>query len=251
MEKGRWIVMMLAFLVYDLLLLGVNKLCGHPPNGWRAAIAAALGAIHAGMCLLPGLKFLGAPLWRLIFLALMAMIAYGMHIRGLGRGLVFAMLVGAMDAITNGGGWAVILAAVLVYFLSMFSKRHGRSAYQTVRITCGDRTVSVVALRDNGNTLRDPISGLPVVILDLDAAEKLLGLTSQQLRRPVQTVLEQSSARLRLIPYTAIGSPTGFLLGCRPDRVFIGDREEDVILAFAPQRIGQPNTFQALTGGYV
>ncbi len=250
MGNEKWIVMMLAFLVYDLLLLGVNKLCGNPPEGWRTAIAAALGAIHAGMCLVSGFGFLGAPVWRLIFLALMSMLAYGMQIRSLFRGTVFVILVGAMEAITNGGGWAVILASVLVYLLSMRSRRDSRCDYVPVSVICGERTVSVTALRDTGNTLRDPVSGAPVLVLDLEAAENLLGLSQQQLQRPIQTMLEQSGRHLRLIPYTAIGSPPGFLLGCRADEVRIDGQNADVVLAFAPQKIGQPNTFQALAGGY-
>ena len=58
------LAVLLNFLVDGLLLLGTNRLAGHPPQWRRCALAAAVGAIYGGVCLLPGLRF-AAGLFRI------------------------------------------------------------------------------------------------------------------------------------------------------------------------------------------
>ena len=53
------LVMLLNFLVDYLLLLGTNRLSGSPMTPGRCALAAVLGSVYAGACLLPGFRFLG------------------------------------------------------------------------------------------------------------------------------------------------------------------------------------------------
>ena len=243
------IVMVLAFLVYDLLLLGSNRLCGYPPGHGRVALAAVLGAVHARVCLLPGFLFLGNPVWHVIVLGCMSLLAYGMTRSAIRRSAIFLLLSLAVEGITSGGGWAVIVAAVLIYLLGFISKQPAQKTCIPLSVTCGDQTLSLLALVDTGNTLRDPISGVPVVILGQDAAWRLLSLTDAELSHPIQTITQRRETRLRLIPYSAVGMPAGFLLGCRADSVILDGNVYDCIVAFAPQIIGKEHTFQALAGG--
>ena len=71
------LVMLLNFLVDYLLLLGTNRLSGSPMTPGRCALAAVLGSVYAGACLLPGFRFLGNFLWRCVSLGLMAVLAFG------------------------------------------------------------------------------------------------------------------------------------------------------------------------------
>ena len=48
------ILLFLNFFVDFLLLLGTNRLAGHPPQKGRAAFAAALGGVYGIATLLPG-----------------------------------------------------------------------------------------------------------------------------------------------------------------------------------------------------
>ena len=69
----------LNFLVDYLLLFAAARLSGTYTVHWRLLAAATLGGVYAGGCLLPGFEFLGALPWRIVFLALMAMLAYGLR----------------------------------------------------------------------------------------------------------------------------------------------------------------------------
>lgn len=251
MEDYRLIVMMLSFLVNLLLLLGTNRLCGFSPGMLRAALAAGLGAAHAGVCLLPGFSFLGATIWRFAFICLQALSAFGIRRDAIRRGLLYFVLSLAVEGITTGGGWAVILASVVIYLLCFVSRIRPGQRYVPVSITHAGQTLSMMALFDTGNTLIDPISGAPVVIVGQDVAWQLLGLTNQQLVHPIETLSSFAQPILRLIPYCAVGQSAGLLLGCKVEKLLIDGKTSNAIVAFAPQRIGQSATFQALTGGNI
>lgn len=257
MEIYLDIVVILNFFVDFLLIIGTNHISGHPMGAKRAAAAALIGAAYAAGCVLPGFRFLSSMLWRIISLGLMSVVAFGWDISTLRRGILFVFLSMALGGIAmgfgNGGFWAIIMAALGVCLLCIlgFQGRPGQQQYVPVSITHGGKRVNLTALVDTGNTLRDPVSGVPVLVVDSDAAEKLLSLTTEQLMRPVETIASGHYPGLRLIPYSAVGQSTGMLLGLRVEQLTVNGRIERMIVAFAPQRIGQGRPYQALAGGNV
>lgn len=255
MEVYLDVVVLLNFLVDFLLILGTNRLSGHAPAVGRAAGAAAIGAIYAALCLLPGWKFLGGIVWRTAALAAMALVAFGYRGNALRRGVLFVFLSMALGGIAlgigNGGFWAIVMAALGVAVLCVvgFCGNAARKQYLAVLIEHGNLRLRLTALLDTGNTLRDPVTGTPVLITDAETARQLLGLTAQELLHPVDTLARRGNCGLRLIPYSAVGQPHSMLLGTRVDRLEINGKREDMIVAFAPQNIGK--TYQALAGGNV
>lgn len=253
MEVYLDLVMLLNFLVDFFLLLGTNRLSGHPPGAKRAALAAMLGAVYGGACLLPGWRFLQNTLWRLVCLGLMSTLAFGWSRGAVRRGILFVFLSMALGGIAlglgQGGFWSVVMGAIGVCLLCLmgFSGRPGQQRYVPVSITHRGKTVSLMALVDTGNSLRDPISGSMVLIADADSALRLLGLSRQELAHPMETMTARRELHLRLIPYHAVGQPGSMLLAMRADCLEIGGKKEEMLVAFAPQRIGK--TYQALTGG--
>lgn len=248
------LLMLLNFLVDLLLILGTNRLSGHPTGLKRAVPAAVLGGIYAGACLLPGFSFLGSLMWRLVSLALMSAIAFGISQSGLRRAVLFVLLSMALGGIAmglgSGGFWSLVLSAGGVCFLCLvgFRGRAGAQRYVPISVHHGMQTLALTALVDTGNTLRDPVSGWPVLVVGAAAAVKLLPLTREQLANPVDTLATAKLPGLRLIPYSAVGQNTGLLLGIRPDRVEVEGKEMEYIIAFAPQNLGN-GQYQALAGG--
>jgi len=93
------------------------------------------------------------------------------------------------------------------------------------------RSVGLTGLVDTGNHLADPLTGLPCLVAEADS---LRSLVPDCLRRaagdggplPVTFPVaaeggEGWNRRLRLVPFSSLGSADGMLVGFRPDRVVI------------------------------
>ena len=251
------VVVLLNFLVDLLLLLGTNRLCGYPPSWGRAALAAGVGGGYAGLCLLPAVHFLGNALWRTVSLGILSCIAFGISKSAVRRGVVFVLLSMALGGISmgigNGGFWAVLAAAAGVCILCAvgFREKIGSVCYVPVELSYGGKRVRLTALQDTGNALRDPVTGRQVLVVGADIAWKLVGLTQQQLRAPVQTVTQAQVPGLRLIPYHTVGQPAALLLALRMRDVRIGKWTGSSLVAFAPDGLSREGAYQAVTGGIV
>ena len=203
-------VMGLNFLVDWLLLLGVNRMSGFPPGVGRTAAAAAMGGGYAGMCLVPGFGFLGNGLWRSVSLGLMSMTAFGMDRTALRRGVLFVLLSMALGglALSMGSGRLPELigcAAVLALLCRIgFRGKAGSQTFCQVSISHGGKQVTVNALADTGNTLRDLITGDSVIVADARVGGQLLGLSEQELADPVGTLSRHPELAMRLIPYQTV-----------------------------------------------
>ena len=147
----------------------------------------------------------------------------------------------------------ILLSALGVWLLSRigFGGSVGGKEYIPVTISQGQKSVSVIALKDTGNSLRDPITGEQVLILGPEAAEKLLALTQLQLLHPLETMMAHPGRGLRLIPYSCVGRTGSMLLAKRFENVKIGQIRGSVLVAFAPERIGTGQVYQALAGGNI
>ena len=243
-------VMLMCFAVDGLLLLGTAGLTSARVRWEQTALAAALGALYGGACLLPELDFLGAVLWRLVSLGVMGVVAFGVSSVALGRTALFMVLNMASGglALAMGSEKLMLAAAVVVCLLCLLSLRGRPGRTVPVTLYWQGRQQRVVALRDTGNTLRDPLTGEQVLVVSASVAQTLLGLESWQLHDPVQAMMRQKTLGLRLIPYNAV-SGKGLLLGVRFPQVQMGSYEGSMVVAFAPTVF--EGNYQALTGGAV
>lgn len=245
------LVVILNFLVDFLLLLGTNRLAGHRGELGRCALAATLGGVYAGACMLRGFHFLGNTFWRVCVLGLIALCAFGFEKSAWKRCGLFLLLSmalgGAAMCFHRRDALALILGAGGIWLLCRigFGGRVGRQEYVPLRLSYGGNTVQLTALRDSGNTLRDPVSGEEVFIIGAEAAEKLTGLTKEQLRRPLETLAEHPVPGLRLIPFHGVGGG-GMLLAVRIRETMVGGRMQPAIIAFSWEDIGRGGEYQAL-----
>lgn len=235
----------LNFLVDLCLLLGVNRLSGHPPGLSRAAAAAALGGGYAGVCMLPGFAFLTGGLWRMVSLGLMGWTAFGPDRSGWSRSMLFMLLsmaLGGLAVSLETGGAGLPLCAGGLAALCRMGLRCRGGEKVPIAVTYRGRTVRGLALRDTGNTLRDPITGETVTVLSPALGEKL-GIPEEVLRDPAGAM----PPGLRLIPARTVGGG-GLLAAVRCDSVTIEGRAVGTLVAFAREDFGN-GEYQALTGG--
>ena len=251
------LVVLLNFLVDLLLILAANRLAGYPTGLGRGIGAAALGGVYSGWCMIPGFRFLGNTLWRVVVLGIMAVIAFGWNRSAVQRGAVFLLLSMALGGIAVGfgkGSFGTLLAAAWVVWLLCrisFRGNVGSREYLPVELSWEGKRMSLIALRDTGNTLRDPLTGRPVLVAGADVAWELLGLTQQQLEHPLETMASAKIAGMRLIPYNSVGQPGSLLLAVIIPVVKVEKYTGKYLVAFAPQELGRGEVYRMLAGGTV
>ena len=255
MNRYAPIVALLNFMVNFFLLLGTNRIAGHSTKYLRAVLASGFGGVYGGLCMFRGLHFLGNTLWRLVSIALICWIAFGSSKSTLRKGALFALLHLALTGIAagmdGGGFWSVLVTAgaiSLVWVTGLWS-RPGLGGLVPVELLHNGQRLSITALQDTGNTLRDPVTGQPVLVVGADVAQRLTGLTREQLHSPVEVMRISPIPGLRLIPYHTIDKAGGLLLAMRIAQVKIGSQKGSALVAFAPEVFGEGKNYQALTGG--
>ena len=181
-------------------------------------------------------------------------LAFGVGDTALYRGAIYLLMNAAIGGFSAGFERneliVLFLGAVCIGIISVFASDEGLiSAGVPVELCYGSKRLRITALRDTGNTLRDPITGRPVLVIDADSARELTGLSAQQLKSPADTMCSGIIPGLRLVPYKTIGNTGGLLLALKLNDVKIGSWRGKSLVAFAPETIG--NGYEALTGGYL
>ena len=130
----------------------------------------------------------------------------------------------------------------------------------TVKLSLGGRTTELTALQDTGNALKDPVTGVPVLVISGKVLKNCLSpgvgklMTTQGLCRPVTLLplLVQMEPDLhpRLLPYCAVGVKEGLLLAVQSTWVEIeGQRMNHMLIACSPTELG--DGYSALWGGEI
>lgn len=242
------VLMVLNFLVDLLLLVGTNRLSGFPSGMKRCVIAAALGGVYGGVCVLPGFTFLSGTLWRVVSLALMAGIGFGFRRDALRRGILFVLLSMALGGVVvgldSGSFWTLLVAAGAVCVMCLIGFR-GKIGAQYVPVRVGD--CRFTALMDTGNTLTDPLTGQQILVVSVGIGQKLLNIGAEELSDPLKAMGRIPG--LRLVPFHAVGRSGGVLPVKRFEDVQIGSWRGSCLVAFAPNEVGQGKPYEALTGG--
>lgn len=244
------LVFLLNGAVQFLMLLGAQTISYVSARHGRLLLSAAGRSLYCVLCMLPGLSFLGKLFWQGIAVLLTCWTAFGIQrnsIRCWGLYSLFSIVLGCTASLVKHSGFLPLAAsAALIWLLIFFSD--GKTATVPVEITGDCGTIRLTALRDNGNSLRDPVSGEQVLVIGQEAAKTLTGLTDAQLRSPLAALPDHPG--LRLIPFSAVGVEQGMLLAKRFSKVTIGTKTASHVVAFAPQTIGGED-YQALAGGIV
>jgi len=245
-------VFFLNTIVDYLLLLTTAALAGTPMRRGRFALFAAVGGLYAvGTFLLP---LLGAPFIRLFTGVAIAFFTFLRDPRPWRLAALFLLLSGALGGLLLAVGlaagsptgivqriyyadisWGVLLSSALLFYVLLHllfrqGARYGGGDTVEITVVIQNRRCRLRALRDSGNTLRDPIQGRPVLVAetlalrDLWSKEVTVILNSSLSAEEKMAALCEKGIPFTLLPYQSVGEAAGLLLAVRSDYLQIGHR---------------------------
>ena len=260
-----------SLAVNYMLLVCAGRLDGDRVPRRRCLAAAGLGAALGAVSLLPWGGFLTHLAGQAAVGAGMVLTAYGSSDRLLRTGGLFLLLScawgGGLLLLSKGAGAGqmsfrgILVAAALSYGgLSLGLRgqfRHTRTCGGLVplELTWGGRALKLLALRDTGHTLTDPLTGGPVVVVEGRVLAALLpGLELDLSAQPVEQLgrarAQIPGAAFQLLPYRSVGVDHGLLLALRLDRAAWGGTAVDRCLAaLSPTPLSDGGGYQALVSG--
>lgn len=157
---------------------------------------------------------------------------------------------------------AIILSLILLkfawgYIQKIISKER---AFIPITIYLNSKRVDIMALMDTGNSLKDPISKTPVIIVEFFALKELLPNNIQDIfleynennLEIISKIMSKATdeIKFRLIPFKSIGLENGMLLGFKPDKVALKDEEcttiSNIVVGIYNNSLSPDNKYMAL-----
>lgn len=129
-------------------------------------------------------------------------------------------------------------------------------------ININKKTVKVVAMIDTGNILKEPISNIPVIVIEhncfkglihqdiLNNIDNILGGVLDNISQEVQN---EYISKLKVIPFTSIGKQNGMLLGMVLNNLKIEQKNnvkivKKVIVGLYNKKLSKKDDYHALIG---
>ena len=280
------VLLALNFFCDFFLLWAAGRILRRSVSLPRICLGALCGALYGLTALYPALNWLTHPFCLFVISLLLLRIAYRwdgpagfLKLTGVFYLTAFTMAGAAlagerlleqsgvqlnpMQTLRTGSLlFAVFLAVLLgkrgVSFLRRTIRKDDFRLH--LKITAGLRSCEISALLDTGNDLREPLSGLPVVVAEYKALLRIFPTRVAELlnkgadKDPALLLRELAreqngwGKRFRLVPFSSVGKNDGLLLGFRPDELIISgagrSRTDQAIVCITFAELG--NGYQAV-----
>ena len=158
--------------------------------------------------------------------------------------------------------WVIAASLVILSAFPVLARLGGYRAgkplpLMALELEVGGKKLGLTGLVDTGNNLRDPVSGLPVIVIDWEALQSVMPgevfafFLSTWDSVPASLPETPIGRRLRLIPYESLSGKKGVLPGFRPDWLALVEKDgvkvfKNAIVCASGERLCPSGLYQAL-----
>jgi len=232
------------FVTGAVLLFLTAKLADGRVSWLRLAAAGAVCGV-GGFTIFAGVSGLAAVLLRAVIALAAASVCFGtgglikktiifVSLTFLSGGAAMAFLLWQQIPAVSGNGalymhpvtygkialWGSLAFWITGSFIRLVKERYSHAAIRgEVRVLINGCEYAFTGLADSGNSLKEPVTGRPVNLIDKKASGRLEGMIPPE--------------RLVAVPYHAVGTEKGLLRGFRTDETEFGGRTiKGAVMAF-------------------
>jgi len=157
-----------------------------------------------------------------------------------------------------------ILGTIILIIAFKFSKNKitKKDMICKVKIMLNGKEITVDAIVDTGNMLKEPLTGNPVVVVEkmslydlmpkeiLNNIDSILGGDFEKIP---ENIKDEYISRLKIIPFSSLGKQNGMLIGIKPERLeVINEQSEEVknnvIIGIYNKSLTKRGEYSALIG---
>lgn len=156
---------------------------------------------------------------------------------------------------------AIAFVTTQIAFKINKSKLNNKNTFFNIQLYYKNQSITVKALLDSGNMLKDPISQAPVIIVEreslseiipekvLDYIGNIIGGDETENKQDIQEYL----SKIRMVPFMSLGKENGMLVGIRLDKIKIETEDidiqkENIIAGIYEKKFTKDNKYNALIG---
>lgn len=282
-------------LVINYFILWVSKkILKSASSSLRLFLGALIGAVYVIILLiLPGVKAYYTGLAKILLSMFIVAVSFNSKkiiefMKALcvfyistfifaGAAFAFLYFKGTGGFVRNGivyffgnSKWTAIFLSVItvgIIFVVVrdiwVAKHIKESMLVPINISIENKTVGFDALVDTGNSLCDPLSKLPVVVVEFKAIcsilpDEIKSIFEEKLENDLAAVTSAVSksswfSRFRLIPFSSLGKENGMLIGFKPDFVQVSVNEaqkniREVVVGIYNRSLSRNDSYKALLG---
>lgn len=208
-------------------------------------------------------------MWKMLLLFYLTSFAFG------GAAFALIYIVKPKDILMKNGlflgtyplktiilGTAIAFGIIITAFSIVKSKITKKDIIYDIEIKMNNKLIKTKALVDTGNMLKEPISNMPVVVIErvllyncvpkeiLNNLESIMGGDFKKVPDRIQ---KEYISKLKLIPFASLGKSNGMLIGIKPEYLKIIKKDEtieekNIILGIYQQSLTKKGEYQALMG---
>ena len=284
------------FLVNYLLLRVCCIFSGLKVYKYRIISGSIIGACYAVLVFFPDFTLIHSTVYKLLISMLIIAVsspffsirsylktllvfyAVSFAFGGCVLGIFYFSNVGAkLGAVYSNGilyfnlPWTILALSSVVFYTSVklftiITKRNmqGKNLKKKILLYFKENFVEVTALMDTGNSLVDPVSLSPVIIVEY---KLLKNLFTKDIRDDLDRIgneniewimndVTHKGLPVRLIPFASLGKENGLLLGFVPDKIEIYDScgiriIDKCVVGIYERQLSKDKSFGALLNPYL
>ena len=276
-------LIMNSIIIYATAIITKSKI-----KHIRILISSLIGAIYSVLSYISNLAIFSNLFTKILLSIIMVYIAFNpKDIKALGKitllfyltsfvfgGVVFAMIyiIKPQNILMKDGLFlgtyplktifigAIVASIILITgFKVVKSKFSKKDMFCNINIKIKGKEKKIKVMVDTGNLLKDPISGMPVIVIEhtelydilpkelLNNLEKILG---GDLKGIPEDIKNEYLSKLRVIPYSSLGKQNGMLLGIKADEVKVEDEtiKNNVIIGIYNKALTKRGEYNGLIG---
>ena len=284
-------ILMIENIIINFLILNVtSRFSKVRTTKTKLFIGAVIGALYLMIIFYPSLKIFYTLYFKIAISILMIIIAFSPEkfrdfFKILGIFYIISFTFGGAafslfyftgkGSVINGAFYirdfplSILITAFAVGYLLIIycwdyvqTKIINDEIMYNITIKLDDKEVKVNGILDTGNSLKDPISNFPVIVVEYEVLSEILPDNIIQLFSNNNSDIDFNKLcnsidntkwilKIRLIPYSSIGKQNGILIGIKPDNVTINSKKyvkeiKEVIIGIYNNKISKDGLYSAL-----